>query len=745
MTFERCRAAALALSLALSVASCSAGDGNSGTPVRASTTEITVPPLPAASASLPSNRESYPFLASDHDATPVDLGQHGYVEQEFLVSGRANVYSWPDLATLAVLGSGPYVTRILVRRPSDPTRFSGSVRVEPLNPTSGHDLDAEWEIAHNGFMHSGDAYVGVTISPDTIGALKRFDPARYGGLSMASPMAPASRCAPYPGSTDTSGETGLAWDVLSQVGRLVKTDSPANPLHDLHPRISTLTGWSQSGSYDLTYLDAIARHVQLPDGRPIFDGYLPGAGSYAATPISQCAALPPSGDPRARYDPPSGTPVIVVTTPTDFYSAASFDRRTDRPADSDTPTRRIRLYEIGGGSHLPGDQGWYFPNADELARAGFAPEARTTYPLSSFPLHVVLDAAFANLDSWVSTGTAPPHTTRLTPHDTTTWPVVPDLDQLGNPVGGVRTVAVDVPIATFVPRGLRAPHSNNSYYAGYDIPFSPEYLKVLYPTHADYLRKVSTDIHRLVEDRWLTSYDAAELADQARAANIPAKWGWSTRDVTIYPIRIAGDPVLHSPTRTVLDFGDALTALVAGMFESMYAAGGVGLAANQIGVELRVFVYDCPDADGLWHSGVVINPQLQTSGVPAAADPETDSEGCLSVPFDTYPTARAEWAKVIGQDLTGAPIEILASGTLARCFQHEVDHLDGHLFLEALTGEYAEAARLMIKERSWTVPGNSWLPDVPEGTPRPIDRNFPTRSGRVRGPLAPVRDRRVTW
>lgn len=522
MKFGHCRAVALTLFAALCTSGCAAHEGASGDHPRAPGVGVTVPPVPAVAAAPPVSAESYPFLASDHDSTPIDLGQSGYVEQEYLVSGRANVYSWPDLDTLTIRGSGPYTTRILVRRPADPARFSGSVRVEPLNPTSGHDLDAEWEIAHDGFMHAGDAYVGITVSPDTITALKRFDPVRYGGLSMRSPLPPADRCLPFSGPRDTSDETGLAWDIISQVGRLLKTDSPANPLRDLHPRVSTLTGWSQSGSYDMTYLDAIARHVQLPDGHPIFDGYLPGAGSYAGTPISQCSPWPPTGDPRARYNPPPGAPVIVVTTPTDFYSAASFNRRTDRPADSDTPARRIRLYEIGGGCHLPGDQGWFFPDAAELGRAGFAPEARTTYPLSSFPLHVVLDAAFANLDSWISHNIAPPRASRLDPGDRPTWPAQAVTDPFGNPIGGVRTPAVDVPTATYLPHGRKAPHSNNSSYAGYDIPFSPGYLSVLYPTHADYVQKVTADVHALQAGRWLTPADADALIAQAQAANVPA-------------------------------------------------------------------------------------------------------------------------------------------------------------------------------------------------------------------------------
>jgi peptide deformylase len=206
--------------------------------------------------------------------------------------------------------------------------------------------------------------------------------------------------------------------------------------------------------------------------------------------------------------------------------------------------------------------------------------------------------------------------------------------------------------------------------------------------------------------------------------------------MTIHAIRIAGDPVLHHPTREVVEFDDALRRLVDDMFETMYAAGGVGLAANQIGIDRRVFVYDCPDAEDVWHTGVVVNPRLETSEIGDVPDPEKDGEGCLSVPFESYPTARAGWAKVVGRDPAGDPVEVAGTGTLARCFQHETGHLDGHLYLEALVGEYAEAAKKMIEERNWTVPGNSWLPEVPEDTPRPVGRDFPIKSGRVRGPLA---------
>lgn len=181
--------------------------------------------------------------------------------------------------------------------------------------------------------------------------------------------------------------------------------------------------------------------------------------------------------------------------------------------------------------------------------------------------------------------------------------------------------------------------------------------------------------------------------------------------MTVRPIRIAGDPALHAVTEPVHEFDDELRELVEDLFETMDQANGVGLAANQIGVGRRVFVYDCPDDEGTYHRGVVVNPKLETSEVPAGMpDPDDDWEGCLSVPGEHFPTGRADWARVTGYDASGKPVEITGTGFLARCLQHETDHLDGFLYLNRLTGRHSKAAKKMLKRNDWGVPGNSWDP-----------------------------------
>jgi peptide deformylase len=193
--------------------------------------------------------------------------------------------------------------------------------------------------------------------------------------------------------------------------------------------------------------------------------------------------------------------------------------------------------------------------------------------------------------------------------------------------------------------------------------------------------------------------------------------------VAVLPIRIVGDPVLHELTSPVPVGPDGslpedVRKLIADMYETMSIANGVGLAANQVGVGLRLFVYDCAEARGktIRRKGVVINPVLETSEVPETMpDPENDDEGCLSVPGESYPTGRAKWARVTGLDADGAPVTLEGEDLFARMLQHETGHLDGLLYLDRLVGRYARSAKRMLKANGWGGPGLSWTPgEVPD-------------------------------
>ncbi|MEU0574817.1 peptide deformylase [Dermacoccus nishinomiyaensis] len=183
--------------------------------------------------------------------------------------------------------------------------------------------------------------------------------------------------------------------------------------------------------------------------------------------------------------------------------------------------------------------------------------------------------------------------------------------------------------------------------------------------------------------------------------------------MAVRPITIVGHKALHAPTKRVKEITDDTRALVEDMFETMEAANGVGLAANQVGVKQRIFVFDCPDDKlGENRRGVVINPKLEKGRVPAGeADEENDNEGCLSVPGEHFPTARADWAKVTGTDLDGNEIVIEGHGFFARMLQHETDHLDGYLYLDRLTPTMRLESREAVKDRGWQYDGiTKWDP-----------------------------------
>jgi peptide deformylase len=188
--------------------------------------------------------------------------------------------------------------------------------------------------------------------------------------------------------------------------------------------------------------------------------------------------------------------------------------------------------------------------------------------------------------------------------------------------------------------------------------------------------------------------------------------------MAVVPIRIVGDPVLHTATSPVPvgadgSLPDEIADLITDLYETMDAAHGVGLAANQIGVPLRVFAYDCADERGQSprRRGVVINPVLETSEIPETMpDPSNDDEGCLSVPGESFPTGRAKWARVTGLGADGEPVDVEGTGLFARMLQHETGHLHGFLYLDCLIGRHARAAKRSLKSHGWGVPGLSWLP-----------------------------------
>jgi peptide deformylase len=161
--------------------------------------------------------------------------------------------------------------------------------------------------------------------------------------------------------------------------------------------------------------------------------------------------------------------------------------------------------------------------------------------------------------------------------------------------------------------------------------------------------------------------------------------------MSIQPIRLFGDPVLTTPASAVIDFDKELRVLVKDLTDTMLEAPGVGLAAPQIGVPLRVFVWDIDET-----LGHLINPTLDLS-----AELQEGEEGCLSFPELSYETPRAFRAVAKGFNMHGEPITVEGTELLARCLQHETDHLDGIVFIDRLSSDERKKAMKEIRESDW--------------------------------------------
>ncbi|MDG9705977.1 peptide deformylase [Streptomyces sp. DH37] len=169
---------------------------------------------------------------------------------------------------------------------------------------------------------------------------------------------------------------------------------------------------------------------------------------------------------------------------------------------------------------------------------------------------------------------------------------------------------------------------------------------------------------------------------------------------SVHPLRLPADPALRTRCAEVTSFDAELARLVEDLFASMYAAYGVGLAANQIGVPVRVFVYDCPDDEDRRHLGHVVNPRLVETGGAIVRGPES----CLSLPGAEAAVERRDRAVVEGYDRRGEPVRIEGTGFFARCLQHECDHLDGGVYADRLTERRRRRVLRAVRPAPWSAP-----------------------------------------
>ena len=444
-------------------------------------------------------------ITTGHIVEPLTgLDQHmaayGYVEQEFFVSGTAHAFQATSAPadgqwTIEPTTSAPYETRILVRRPSDPSKFNGTVVVEWLNVSEG-ESSPDWDFLNPMLMREGFAYVGVTAQAlavqggtPILGAIKgsgaqAAEAAQAtGGLVKAEPVRYSALH--HPGDQ-------YALDMFDQIGRAVRVDG-ATILGGAKPSHVVAVGESQSAFYLTTYADAI----QPQSGT--FDGiFIHSRGGTAAPLNGTSISVGGSNATRIRTD--LKVPVFMFETQTDLIELGYAPARQPN-------TDRIRTWEVAGTSHA--DAYLVGPNVKFLG---------CTQQVNTGPQHEVVQAAFTAFAAWVTKGRAPPSPAPFVLSSTS--PPALELDAHGNVVGGVRTPSVDVPVSTL----SGAPPSGASALCalfGSTTSFSPATLTALYGSKAGYLQRYQQSLDQAIRGGYILAVDRASLLAQAQQVAIP--------------------------------------------------------------------------------------------------------------------------------------------------------------------------------------------------------------------------------
>lgn len=500
-------------------------------PLRAGQARPDAVPTPAISVA-PTGTHGFPA-----GSTTVDLSAYGYTEQEFFISGTARSFvaqgtlgtdgRWNASATGA---QSPYTTRLLVRRPTDPARFNGTVVVEWLNVSAGADGGPDWSLGHQELLRAGYAWVGVSaqlVGAEFLEGWETGPNARYARIF-------------HPGDS-------FSYDIYSQAAKAIR--QPANgdpqPLGSLTRRVRTLLadGESQSAFRMVTYYNAVQPTARLYDGLLIHSA---GSGAPLSQSYGGGAALPaPPGVPatpditvpataQIRDDLPQ--PVLFVNTETDL-TVLGAARSVHLQPDS----RHFRMWEIAGASHA--DQTLL---ADSLADG--VKEGITTSldcgdpPINDGPDRFAIRKAYSALAVWTRQGQQP----AIGPRMSVTIPAVPGSPSIdrstttGLAIGGIRYPQIAVPTGTQTgerPAGALAanpfcvlfgasdPWNGNSDAwdgkAGFDPSPTPEPdLHALYPTRTDYLVRVGLSTYRTLTAGFLLPADIPEVLTEAAKAPV---------------------------------------------------------------------------------------------------------------------------------------------------------------------------------------------------------------------------------
>ena len=413
-------------------------------------------PTPTVTGPIKVAEGSRPWLS-----TEIPLGALGYVEEEYFVEGTARSYSGSEPS-----GQAAYKTRIVVRRPISPKRFTGTVITEWFNVTGGYDAEWDWFSSHEHFTRRGWTWVGVTAQYVGATGLHQFNNTRYGSIN-------------HPGDT-------FAADIYAQSAKALRMRKGADPLGGLVPKIMIADGHSQSADRLAGYYD----DQQKGDG--IFDAFMLRGHQH-----------------KIRADVP--TKAVRLLSETDVSAVG---QGTNPPLEPDND--HYRRWEIAGTSHVTWKE--YRESAPLIARDKGSENPRQCVkpPYSRVSFHAAQNALYDHLERWIRGGPPPPPSPRI---EYTSDGHTIKRDARGFAVGGIRLPDLAVPTA------LQTGENQGATFCilyGSREPFTDAELLQRYPDRASYIAKTDAAIKQSVEAGYLVPEDAVQLCREARQAQL----GW---------------------------------------------------------------------------------------------------------------------------------------------------------------------------------------------------------------------------
>lgn len=419
-----------------------------------------------------------------HAASPFDLAARGYEEEEYFVSGTARRYIFPDRMDDAVLvdGGHDYKTRIVVRRPTNASRFNGTVVLEWYNVTLGRDIDFNWAASHEHLMREGYAVVSLSAQNRGVENLKRWSPGRYGDLDVFAPDS-------EPGDPVRPNDV-LSWDIFSQTAQALHTPGVVDALPGMDVEHVLATGESQAARRLTQYYNSIDPLHRVVDGMVFYD---PGYG---------------------------GTPLLRPDNPTKLISVGAETHSDGRPPVPDSEfTRR---WEVAGTSHVSYWDMLYVDamtsgemdlrlDSEPVETVGELIRGCGYYPLwSAVPMHKVLNGAFHHVDGWMQGGPPAP-TGQAMDRDETGAGLVHD--ENGRTSGGIELSEFVYPTAFNL--GFLNPGPGFCRNGGHHRFYTEDELQELYPDRHEYVRNVTEITMANLEAGYILCFDAAETISEA--------------------------------------------------------------------------------------------------------------------------------------------------------------------------------------------------------------------------------------